>query len=345
VSSTGITLGASGSVSDSVTVQGSSAHGSPTGNVNFYACQTGTGATLIDGPCAATTGAHLATAHLSSAAGNAATASSGSFTPTSAGTWCFSAVYGGDSIYTGSSDNTTSTNLDPNECTLVSPSPSTTSTFISSARLTLGPLNSANDTVTVLGNVAGGAPTGSVTFFACHTGITQVLTAAPCPASGTPEDAGVALLTGAGDTSAASSSVFVPNSVGTWCFSAVYSGSSSYAASADNTSASNLDADECLLVVPPSGDAIISSPSASATAGFPFSFTVMTSGTGAAGVKKKGKLPKGVHFVNHHNGTATMSGVPSISKGLGVYHLTITATFGKGKTKKLITQDFTLTVL
>jgi len=167
----------------------------------------------------------------------------------------------------------------------------------------------------------------------------------PCPASGTAEDAGVALLTGAGDTSAASSSVFVPTSVGTWCFSAVYSGSSSYAPSADNTSASNLDADECLIVVPPSGDAIISSPYATATAGFLFKFTVMTSGTGAAGVKKKGKLAKGVHFVNNHNGTALISGTPDVKKGPGVYHLTITATFGKGKTKKLITQNFVLTVL
>ena len=45
-----MTLGTSGTVSDNVTVQGTSTHGSPTGNVNFYVCQTGTTQTLITGP-------------------------------------------------------------------------------------------------------------------------------------------------------------------------------------------------------------------------------------------------------------------------------------------------------
>ncbi len=344
VSASAVTLGASGSVSDTVTVRGTPTHGSPTGNVNFYVCQTGTSGTLIRGPCAATTGAHVSTAHLTAGTGNTATAPSGSFTPTSAGTWCFSAVYGGDSIYTGSSDNTSSANLDANECVLVTPSPSTTSTFISSAKLTLGPLNSATDTVTVLGNVVGGAPTGGVTFYACHTSVTATFTVGPCPTTGTPQDAGVALLTGAGATSAATSSVFVPTSVGTWCFSAVYGGSSTYSGSSDNTSSTNLDSNECLLVVPPSADAITSDPNASARAGFSSSFLITTSGSPTAVVKKKGKLPKGVHFKNNHNGTATISGIPNLNKGIGVYHLTIQATFGKGKTRHIVTQAFIYTV-
>jgi hypothetical protein len=344
VSASALTLGTSGSVSDTVTVRGTPTHGSPTGNVNFYVCQTGTSNTLIRGPCAATTGAHLSTAHLTAGTGNTASTSSGSFTPTSAGTWCFSAVYGGDSIYTGSSDNTTSANLDANECVLVSPSPSTTSTFISSAKLTLGPLNSAADTVTVLGNVVGGAPTGGVTFYACHTSVTATFTVGPCPTTGTPQDAGVALLTGAGATSAATSSIFVPTSVGTWCFSAVYGGSSTYSGSSDNTSSTNLDSNECLLVVPPSADAITSDPNASARAGFSSSFLITTSGSPTAVVKKKGQLPKGVHFKNNHNGTATISGIPNLNKSIGVYHLTILATFGKGKTKHIVTQAFIYTV-
>ncbi|HVA02507.1 MAG TPA: hypothetical protein VMU64_02070 [Acidimicrobiales bacterium] len=344
VSASAVTLGTSGAVSDTVTVQGTATHGSPTGNVNFYVCQTGTSGTLIRGPCAATTSSHLSTAHLTAGTGNTATAPSGSFTPTSAGTWCFSAVYGGDTIYTGSSDNTSSANLDAHECVLVSPSPSTTSTFISSAKLTLGPLNSATDTVTVLGNVVGGAPTGGVTFYACHTSITAIFTPAPCPTTGAPQDAGVILLTGAGATSAASSRVFVPTSVGTWCFSAVYGGSSTYSGSSDNTSSSNLDADECLIVVPPNADAITSNPNASARAAFFSSFLITTSGSQAGAVKKKGKLPKGVHFTNNHNGTATISGIPNLKKGIGVYHLTIKAIFGKGKTKHIVTQAFTYTV-
>jgi len=327
-----------------VTVQGTAAHGSPTGNVDFYVCQTGTSQTLTRGPCAATSANELSIAHLSAGTGNASTASSGSFTPTSAGTWCFSAVYGGDGTYTGSTDNTSSTNLDAHECVLVAPAQSTTSTFISSVKLTLGPMNSADDTVTVTGNALAGAPTGSVTFYVCHTSITSTFTAAACPSTGTPQDAGVALLKGAGATSAATSSFFAPTSVGTWCFSAVYLGSPTYSGSSDNTSPANLDANECVLVEPPSGDAITSDPNASATAGFSFSFSVTTSGTPTPSLKKTGRLPKGVHFRNNHDGTATISGIPNVKKGIGVYHLTIRASFGTGRAKHVVTQAFILSV-
>ena len=190
----------------------------------------------------------------------------------------------------------------------------------------------------------GGAPTGTVTFYVCHTGVTAALTAAVCPASGTPQDAGVGLLAGAGATSAAASSSFVPTSVGTWCFSAVYSGSSTYTASADNTTPANLDPDECMLVGPPSGDAITSAAFTSGKAGVTVPFMVTTSGTPTPVIKKKGTMPKGVHFTNNHNGTASFSGIPNITKSPGVYHLTITATFGKGKTKHVLTQAFVLTI-
>jgi hypothetical protein len=78
-----------------------------------------------------------------------------------------------------------------------------------------------------------------------------------------------------------------------------------------------------------------------------FSFTVTTSGTPTPKVRKAGKLPKGVHFHNNHDGTATLSGTPTSTKhksAVGTYQLTITATFGKGKTKQVVTQAFTLTV-
>lgn len=112
VSASNVTLGPSNSVSDLVTVRGTTAHGSPTGNVSFYVCQTGTAKTLATGPCAATLADHLATVHLTSGANNSSAAPSGPFVPTSAGTWCFSAVYADDTNYTGSADNTSSANLD-----------------------------------------------------------------------------------------------------------------------------------------------------------------------------------------------------------------------------------------
>ncbi len=342
VSASGVTLGPASSVSDTVTVRGTPTHGSPTGNVNFYVCQTGTATTLTSGPCAATAGDHLATVHLTAGVNNSASAPSGAFVPTAAGTWCFSAVYGGDTIYTGSADNTSSTNLDANECVLVSPSAATIATFISAASVTLGSGGSASDFVTVTGNLVGGSPTGSVSFYACHTSITGTLTPGVCPVGGTPEDANVALVPGAGDSSAATSSSFVPTSVGTWCFSAVYGGSATYAASADNTTI--VDANECVLVGPPSGDAFTSDPNASGTAGTSFSFLVTTSGSPTPNIKKKGRLPRGVHFVNNHNGTATISGVPNLKKGIGVRQVTLVAIFGKGKAKVFVTQVFTITV-
>jgi len=46
-------------------------------------------------------------------------------------------------------------------------------------------------------------------------------------------------------------------------------------------------------------------------------------------------------FVDNDNGTAIISGTP---KRVGVRHLKITATFGSGPTKYVVTQTFTLTV-
>lgn len=91
-----------------------------------------------------------------------------------------------------------------------------------------------------------------------------------------------------------------------------------------------------------------SSSSATVVAGSPFSFTITTTGASATKIKKLGRLPKGVQFRNNHNGTATISGTPTSTKhksALGTYHLTISATFGKGKTKDVVAQVFTLTVM
>ncbi len=343
VSTPSVALGPAGAVSDTVTVRGTPTHGSPTENVIFYVCQTSTAKTLTTGPCPATAHSLLGAAHLSTGADDSSDASSGSFVPTASGTWCFSAVYGGDSVYTGSADNTSAANLDGNECVLVTPASSTTASFISSANVTLGPTGSATDFVTVSGNVVGGPPTGGVTFYVCHTSITQTLATDPCPPSGTPEDSGVALVSGAGATSTTTSSTFIATAVGTWCFSAVYGGSLTYTGSADNTNSSNVDANECAVVGPPSGDAFTSAPNASATAGSSFSFQVTTSGSPVPVLKKKGRLPKGLHFVNDHNGTATISGNPKLS-AVGVHSLTLFAQFGSGKNKKIVTQAFTLTV-
>jgi len=246
VSATSISLGST--VSDTATVQGNPTNGSPTGNVMFFACQTGTSQTLTTGACAAVAGNHVATARLGAAAGNAATASSSMFQPTSAGTWCFSASYAGDSNYGSSADNTTSGNLDANECLLVETENPLLSSVTAPPNITLGPSGSVSDSATVSGNPTGGKPTGTVVFYVCQTGTTQTQTDGPCPATGTPEDAGESLVTGSDDVSTAASSSFTPTSAGTWCFSSVYEGDTNYSAQQDNTSSGNLDANECVFV-------------------------------------------------------------------------------------------------
>ncbi|HTZ08688.1 MAG TPA: hypothetical protein VMB72_06440 [Acidimicrobiales bacterium] len=243
-----VTLGPSGSVSDSVTLTGNSLGGSPTGTVAFYACQTGTGQTLSTGPCPATGTPVDASESLSPGSGDTATASSVSFVPDAGGTWCFSVSYGGDTNYSAGSDNTSSGNLDANECFLVTTASSSSSSMVSSASVTIGPSGSVSDTATVTGNAAGGPPSGSVAFYACQTGTTQTLTTGPCPATGTPEDATAPLSSASSDSASATSTGFLPTSTGTWCLSVAYAGDGNYQGSSDNTSSGNLDPAECVLV-------------------------------------------------------------------------------------------------
>ena len=67
-----------------------------------------------------------------------------------------------------------------------------------------------------------------------------------------------------------------------------------------------------------------SSSSATVVAGSRFSFTVTTTATGApvTKIKKVGALPKGVHFRNNHNGTATLGRYTDIDQDeVGGWHL------------------------
>jgi hypothetical protein len=95
------------------------------------------------------------------------------------------------------------------------------------------------------------------------------------------------------------------------------------------------------------GCAITSGASDTVVAGAPFSFTVTTSGSPVPSLRRTGRLPKGVHFVNNHDGTATLFGSPTSTRrrsAVGSYPLVFTATFSKGGTKQVATQEFTLSV-
>ena len=83
---------------------------------------------------------------------------------------------------------------------------------------------------------------------------------------------------------------------------------------------------------------------ASAVAGHNFLFEVKTSGTPVPTVKKHGRLARGIQFHKMAGGKAMLSGTPNLKHGAGTYHLTFLAKYGKGKTKQIIQQTFTLTV-
>jgi alpha-tubulin suppressor-like RCC1 family protein len=92
-------------------------------------------------------------------------------------------------------------------------------------------------------------------------------------------------------------------------------------------------------VTPRSGLAITSSPADTAASGVPFTFIVTASGTPVPKITRTGRLPSGVRFTAHSNGTATITGTPGRSAA-GPYPLTFTARNSAGN----VTQAFTLTV-
>ena len=68
------------------------------------------------------------------------------------------------------------------------------------------------------------------------------------------------------------------------------------------------------------------------------SFTVTTTGFPTPTIRGAGPLPKGVSFQNNGNGTATLSGTPTVS---AVFNITFTASNSVGSQ---VVQSFTLTV-
>jgi hypothetical protein len=83
-----------------------------------------------------------------------------------------------------------------------------------------------------------------------------------------------------------------------------------------------------------------SAPSKTVAVGSQFSLPVTTFGTPTPTITEKGKLPTGVTF---NKVADTLSGTPGTKTG-GLYPVTLTATFGAGKTKVVLTQSFTLTI-
>lgn len=211
--SSSIALG--GSNTDTVTVTGSSAGGTPTGAVDFSVCGPGASS------CAS--GGSLVGSAILNGSGQA---TSRLFTPGSAGEYCFRADYQGDGNYQASSDGL------GRECFTVGRGASSTSSAPTAASVDVnGP---DTDGVTVTGNSAGGAPTGTVNFSVCG----PLASATGCT-TGASSVGSTSLAAGTGDTSTITSPSFTPKRAGTYCFAASYRGDPNYNSSADATS------DEC----------------------------------------------------------------------------------------------------
>ena len=245
--------------SDTAVVTGDATFGSPTGSVTFYDCFAGAGPAPCSSQANQVGGSSVG---LTGGASNTSSASSVSFTPTSTGYWCFAAYYSGDSNYSTSNDSTTT-----DGCFDVTVASSSTTSTPGAATIVIG--NTNTDIASVVGNAAGGAPTGTVTFYYCYAG------ASPAPCTSTLNKVGtgaVTLTTGANDTSSATSAALHLADTGYYCFGAYYSDSSNYAASSDTAVA------ECFDVVPPAPTITSFTPASGAPAS-----TVKIFGTNLSG--------------------------------------------------------------
>ena len=297
--------------SDTATVTGNAAGGSPTGWVTFYQC----GPTLTPEACTSTADRVGSAVTVAAGPGDTATATSVSVTPDATGFWCFAGYYSGDGNYDGSTDTST------DECFDVTTAASSVSTTPAEATIDLGAAD--NDAATVTGNAVGGSPTGTVSFFSCG----PTVTPEPCTSTADPVGSPVTVTAGPGDTATATSPSFTPDAGGYWCFAAYYSGDSDYSASTDT------GVDECFDVPP----VITSAGTVTFVEGEPASPFQVTSSGGSAPITytESGTLPSGVTL----SSAGILSGTPGFVAGQ--FPITITATDAGGTTG---TQSFTLFV-
>jgi len=102
-SPTGSSVSVGGANTDTATVKGTGAGGTPDGSVTFYAC----GPTSSAQPCTSQTTAVGGPVPLTPGSKDTATATSPGFTPSAPGTWCFGGYYSGSSIYATGADTST----------------------------------------------------------------------------------------------------------------------------------------------------------------------------------------------------------------------------------------------
>jgi hypothetical protein len=315
-----VVIGPAGTATDAVTVTGNATGGAPTGTVAFGVCGP------LPGPavCPSGTSVPPTSVSLTPGAGNTSSATSGTFTPTSVGTWCFAAVYtpATGSNYTASSDNVTGT-ADPAECFGVgAATPGLTTTIVPPSATSVG--NTWGDTATALGNSVGGAPRGTVTWTLCQE------SAPPAPCTGVTSIGSDNTPTPSGNNS----TYTLPNpqtpTVGTWCFNASYVA----APNGNYTSIPQQTDTECFTVTP--------APSSSATTASPGSVVIGPTGTSTDSVTITGNAAGGAP-----TGTVAFSvcgplpGPALCTSGTAVPPTSVSLTSGSGITSSATSGTFT----
>ena len=184
-------------LSDAASVTGTGP--APGGQVQFYVCQGSSGCTSAGSIWSDTETV------------SGGTAISSGYSPSTAGSYCFAAYYGGDANYATSSDTTT------DQCFTVTQAGSVTEANPSTTTVAVG--SAVTDAATVTG--PGATPSGQVQFFVCQG-------TAACNSTGSIWS-DTETLSGGSTTSAQ----FVPSNAGSYCFAAFYNGDSNYTASSD----------------------------------------------------------------------------------------------------------------
>jgi hypothetical protein len=110
----------------------------------------------------------------------------------------------------------------------------------------------------------------------------------------------------------------------------IYAGATAYYNFVAGTKSSSADLTISITATDPTGTPpqITSANAATFQLGQPSAFTVTTTGDPAPGITETAVLPDGISFVDNGDGTATLSGTPSLLDATGNYDLILTASNG-----------------
>jgi len=253
------TLALGTTIYDKAVVTGTDAAGAPPGSVHFYLCDPShiNPATAGSEACA-TGGTDLGTGGLTADSGSpsppTSTAFSSGTAANKAGVWCFRAVY----EPTGSTYTAGNADASHTECVTVGPENTTTVTTpkLNGANIVgaipVGSVVTDHAVIAAVDN-ADGTPTGTVDFFICNPSVT--LLSGNC-ASGTVSAGADKAMTAVSPatnppSATADSDQVTADTIGVWCFRAVYKPSGDNGANYNGSSdpaAGSTSTSECFLV-------------------------------------------------------------------------------------------------